>query len=148
MSQLQQPQQESKYWKLGIKEGIAFCNLSILEKYEPQTYALFKQPLEEGARVSTQQYDYRIKHHSRFGWNCTRFTRAVNQQYNSPTPTTATVTDTHSIFERVRDRRESTKQQEVNELVATLGIIEDLSRKLQNLSNEVRTQLRSKELII
>ena len=48
-------------WQPGIKKNVAFSNLEILEKYEPQTVSLFKE-ITVGENAEDKDYKYRLKH--------------------------------------------------------------------------------------
>src|SRR3954471_22336643 len=61
-------------WKAGLKPGIAFPNLSQLQRYEHDTYALFSQPVFDNQRVETPTYNYKIKI-TKWGPSVTRFAR-------------------------------------------------------------------------
>lgn len=168
-SQLQRQQQNHenhRHWKLGIKQGVAFCNLYTLKKYEPETYNLFTQPFKDGDRVSTKHYGYRLKLDVRFRWSVTRFTRSINLSYNSPTPpsyqqqqslatdnSAATAeTGTKTIFQHVKERRESIKQQDVQELLDILESLQGTRRKMDsiviNTQNNSRTNFRTRKVQI
>jgi hypothetical protein len=64
-------------WKQGNNLRVSFANLDKLQRYEPQTYALFTQPVQDGERVSTPQYDYVVKI-QRWGPSITRFLKESN----------------------------------------------------------------------
>lgn len=65
-------------WQPGIKKNVAFSNLEILEKYEPQTVSLFKE-ITDGENAEDKDYKYRLKHSARFGYSVTRWEKPVTK---------------------------------------------------------------------
>jgi hypothetical protein len=59
-------------WKQGNNPRVSFANLDKLQRYEPETYRLFTQPVQDGERISTSTYDYVVKI-QRWGPSVTRF---------------------------------------------------------------------------
>lgn len=72
-------------WERGTKRTVSFANLEAVKKHEPETYALFKQPMQDGDRASNDKYDYRVRHSARFGWGVTRFEKTNTRSYSSVT---------------------------------------------------------------
>jgi hypothetical protein len=131
---MSQAQQQFK-WDKGIKPTVSFANLEAVKLYQPQTYALFHQPLKDGDKASDDQYDYKLRHSARFGWSVTRFVRTASygsmqvQQQQQPEQT-------------VNHQFKGYNASNVQSLVDALKILQDVRKNIESLIVSTQTQLR------
>jgi hypothetical protein len=123
-------------WKPGNKPGIAFANLSQLQRYEPETYALFKHPVFDGQRIETATYNYKIRI-TKYGPSVTRFLNNNNSYQDSVTPESeVTEKETKGSLELLNDTL-SHKTKLILELKTTVN---KMNAMLQQLEAQVSKQ--------
>jgi hypothetical protein len=145
-----QLQSKEDWYTPGRLAHVSFTSLELLQKYEPEIYALFKN-YDDGARVKTQRYDY-LLHINRFGKRITRFDNGKQQQQTQQQQIVNPTKDSKTIFQQVKERRESarkesTRQEDTQELLHLLEILQDVRRSIDNLVLSTQNQLRARSLI-
>jgi hypothetical protein len=125
-------------WDKGVKPTVSFANLEAVKQHEPQTYALLKQPLQDGAKVSDDRYDYKLRHHARFGWSITRFLRTNTVSYGSISQI--------PLREQPKQREEQTVKHsspnhKMQQLQDQLSLLQEIRMKVDALVLDTQQQL-------